>query len=388
MLLTPLSLEGGGFHFFGDSSIGKSAIAYAAASVYGRGGSPGFVRQWRSTANGLESAAAIHNDALLVLDEIGTVDPKEAAAAAYQLVAGVSKNRSTKDNSLGPALTWRTNVLSTGEIRLADKLRESNQRAMAGHSVRLADVPADAGRGFGVFDHTGECGSAKELAERIKQSANCFFGTAGPSFAECLTTRGLDEVRRSVGAAIAKFLADCVPDGADGQVHRVAARFALAAAAGELAREFGIVPWAESSAYGAAAECFRAWLRERGGLQPAEVREAISRVRRFIEAHGLSRFQPIEQTLSDQHLSAPYPIANRAGYRRGSSADAEWLILPETWASEICAGLDQTRTARILADHGMLVPGGDGFSCVQRIEGRPTRVYKLTSKILAGESDE
>ena len=57
-------------------------------------------------------------------------------------------------------------VLSTGEIRLADKLRESNQRPMAGQAVRLIDIPADAGQGFGVFDPPGEGGTANDLANR------------------------------------------------------------------------------------------------------------------------------------------------------------------------------------------------------------------------------
>jgi hypothetical protein len=76
-------------------------------------------------------------------------------------------------------------------------------------------------------------------------------------------------------------------------------------------REYGIVPWPEHSAYTAAADCFRAWLHERCGSQAAEVRELIARVRRFIEAHGLSRLQLLESDLLAQH-----PIANRAGFRR------------------------------------------------------------------------
>ena len=63
-------------------------------------------------------------------------------------------------------------------------------------------------------------------------------------------------------------------------------------------------------------------------------------------------------------------------------------MLQETWKDEVCAGLDPTRTARVLADRGMLIPGDKGFTSVRRVSGRPMRVYVLTSKILAGEADD
>jgi Domain of unknown function (DUF927) len=148
-LLGLLGLEGGGFHFCGQSSRGKSTLVEAAASVWGKGAIPGFVRPWRTTANALEGAAAIHSDTLLVLDELGMIDPREAAAAAYQLAAGSGKGRSARDGSLRTSLTWRTMVISTGEVRLSDKLVEGKQRARAGQQVRLVDIPADAGAGFG-----------------------------------------------------------------------------------------------------------------------------------------------------------------------------------------------------------------------------------------------
>ena len=37
-------------------------------------------------------------------------------------------------------------MLSTGEVRVADKLVESGQRARAGQQVRLIDIPAEAGQ--------------------------------------------------------------------------------------------------------------------------------------------------------------------------------------------------------------------------------------------------
>jgi putative DNA primase/helicase len=137
-LLGLLGMEGGGFNLHGQSSRGKTTVGQAAASVWGKGDSPGFVRPWRSTANALEAAAALHADTILVLDELGAVEAKEAAMAIYSLTSGTGKGRSGRDGSLRQSLRWRTMVFSTGELRLTDKLEENRQRARAGQQGRLA----------------------------------------------------------------------------------------------------------------------------------------------------------------------------------------------------------------------------------------------------------
>jgi uncharacterized protein (DUF927 family) len=253
---------------------------------------------------------------------------------------------------------------------------------MAGQSVRLIDIPADAGQGFGIFDDPVETGSAKELADAIKLAACTHYGTAGPAFVTRMLKDGLGEVREALRAAMAQFRAEIVPDGADGQVLRAADRFALVGVAGELAGQFGIVPWPEGRAYNVAVLCFRAWLDQRGGVEPAEAQYAIARVRHFIEAHGQSRFVEIDADTPNPRL-----VINRAGFRQGAGEKEEWWFLPETWREEVCNGLDPTQTARVLADRDMLMRGRDGFQCVRRIGGRSMRIYVVTSKILAGEAD-
>jgi len=63
--------EGGGLHLLGRSSTGKTTALRLAASVWGRGETPGFVRAWRATTNGLEGAAAGATDTVLILHELG-----------------------------------------------------------------------------------------------------------------------------------------------------------------------------------------------------------------------------------------------------------------------------------------------------------------------------
>ena len=64
--------EGGGVNVYGQSSIGKSAMLAAGACVWGRGGTPGYVRSWRATGNGLEGAAASATDTCLFLTSWGS----------------------------------------------------------------------------------------------------------------------------------------------------------------------------------------------------------------------------------------------------------------------------------------------------------------------------
>ena len=60
---------------------------------------------------------------------------------------------------------------------------------------------------------------------------------------------------------------------------------------------------------------------------------------------------------------------------------------PETWKSEICAGMDPQSVAGVLAERGMLHRGRDSFQSVRKINGSNRRVYVLTGDILAGGND-
>lgn len=392
-LLTPLRMDGGGIHLFGSSSRGKTTIQRAAASVWGRGGTdPGFIRSWRATANAQEASAAQVTDTLLALDEVGVAEGKDAATTIYQLTAGVGKGRSDRDGSLRSPKTWRVAVFSTGEIPMATKIAEDRgRRAFAGQSVRFLDIPADARRGFGVFDHPGSSGDSSKLAEAIKHAAITSYGTAGPEFVKRVIAEGWEDVSSVVREMIAEFCEVALPPGADGQVKRAAERLGLIGAAGELAREWGIVPWREGEAMEAAHQILREWIAARGGTSAAEEREAIAQVRRFFESHGEARFEPLDTGNDDDDSDVDAPrVFNRLGWRRGDGPYRRWLVLPEVWRTEICSGLDPIATARVLSAHGMLKrdEAGQKFVRAERTPYGTKRVYVVTADILEGDSDE
>lgn len=227
--------EGGGLHVFGGSSRGKTTLLQIAASVWGRGATPGYVRAWRATANGLEGAAASAADTLLVLDELGVIDARDAQSAIYGLANGAGKARATRDGSLREPKSWRILTLSSGELPVEAKLTEDRgKRARAGQLVRLLDLPADRGMGFGVFDHAGPDRDAGKLAKAFKYAAISAYGTAGPEFVRRVINENIDEVANIIRDMIRGFIETNIPAGADGQIDRAAQRLGLIAAAGNL----------------------------------------------------------------------------------------------------------------------------------------------------------
>jgi len=81
-----------------------------------------------------------------------------------------------------------------------------------------------------------------EMADALCDSAQRHYGHAARAFITEIAkdvAGYTDKVRRMVTTIRDQIC----PKGADGQVRRVAGRFALIATAGEMAISFGIVPW-------------------------------------------------------------------------------------------------------------------------------------------------
>jgi putative DNA primase/helicase len=189
-LLDLVGQDGGGIHIRGDSSTGKTSVGRAGASVWGP---RTFMRSWRATANGLEVAAVLATDTLLCLDELGVIESRELTAAVYQLAIGAGKGRARRDGSMRTPASWRVMVVSTGEVSIASKVEEDkNRRAKAGQEVRILDIPADAGKGFGVFDspRAGE-DSAAGLADEMVKAARHIMGRPAQHSFRPSSTRGL-----------------------------------------------------------------------------------------------------------------------------------------------------------------------------------------------------
>ena len=406
---------GGGFHFTGQTSIGKTTGFLIAASVWGKGTESdpqSYMQKWRATSNGLEYLGEQHNDCTLILDELGQMENGDAGASAYMLADGMGKARAKGMGGLRQQPTCRLLFLSSGEITLAQQLEAVGKRMKGGQEVRLIPIPAEVREGS-ALEHFHEFDTGHELAAHIKHHTARCYGVAGRAWLEHLVnhTQGLAaDLRTRMDGIEARM----VPELAAGQVKRGGRRFALVAAAGEMATAAGLTGWPEGEATRAATACFNAWLDARGGSGSSERADMLRQVRRFLEKFGEGRFSWCHRALDDRVAKT----VDRAGFRRMLNRDGEpirtnskhlqefgdtidpisaeevsveYLILPEVFRDEVCKGFDHKAVAQVLKDHGCLVPDkGRAYDTKQRLLGSksPVRCYRITPSILAfGEAE-
>ena len=158
------------------------------------------------------------------------------------LANGQGKSRANKSGALRPNYEWRVIFLSTGEISLSSKIAENGKRSTAGQEVRVIDIPADAGQGMGIFEKLHGFSRPDLLADALKDANARHYGHAARVFIAEIV-KDVPGVTAEIRELIAEAASKICPEKADGQVRRVARRFAVAACAGELAISFGILPW-------------------------------------------------------------------------------------------------------------------------------------------------
>lgn len=374
----------GGFHLRGKSSTGKSTALAVAASVWGA--PDAYPRLWRATSNGLEGLAALHNDGLLILDELSQCDPRDAGEAAYLLANEQGKTRAGRSGAARAAARWRLIFLSAGEESLSGMMLRAGLRANAGQEVRLADIQADAGQGLGAFEELHGCASGAALSLALQDAAARHHGSVGVAWLRLLV-RDRASLADEGPALVREFVADHVHETAPGQVQRVARRFGLVAAAGELASGYGLTGWKPGNAFAAVGKCFAAWRLAFGdaGAEPREDRDLFAQVRAFFQVHGSARFE-------DFDAKGGYPVHNRAGFfRKAGDGERQFMVMTEPFRIELCEGFDARDAAATLAAAGWIKPGADGkTSHSVRIPGvggsEKARVYVFTSKVFTDDN--
>lgn len=380
--------ESGGFHMTGKSSSGKSTTARVAASVWG---SPQlYQRQWRATTNGLESLATLHNDGLLIMDEIGQADERKVGEAIYLFANGQGKQRAGKSGEARSVASWRVLLLSNGEQTLSTTMAKAGKSVNAGQEVRLVHIAADAGAEMGAFENTHNTASPAEFAKLLDDLAGKHHGAVGLEWLRQVVANH-QALPAFVARSINNFCTVMVPAGASGQVARVARRFGLVAVAGELATKYGLTGWPVGEAAGAAKKCFDSWLESFGCTGDREEVAVFAQVRAFFEAHGSARFEAMDA--NDEQR-----VINRAGFWRKTPGDPtltgsqmngprEFLVLPEVFRRELCMGHDPKAAAKSLIAAGWIVAGADGVATQKpRLPGLgPSRCYVFSGKMWEGD---
>jgi putative DNA primase/helicase len=367
-LLELCGVPGIGFHFYGDSSNGKTTALVAGSSVWGLPRS--FVLSWRSTANGLESQAVIRSSIMIALDESHLADPKTLDNAVYLLANGVAKSRMTREIAARAVARWWASVLSCGERSIESHLGAGKVDHKAGQGIRLADIPVRGN--FGLFDdlHGRKDGAA--FSDEIRNAAAKYYGHAGPLFVQRLINAGPAGVAQ--GSALAVLLSR-FGDDLSAQEQRVARSFALVALAGELATSGKIVPWQGGDATSAALEIFNLWrAAQPRSAQGKEHAQIVERILDFIDKHGNARFCDIETPGIDLRL-----LHDQAGYWEDCPDGRDYLFTPGG-LKEAVGNFGIARVVAAIEAAGALTQTGDHGkkAKVRRVpEGGTKRLYHI-----------
>ncbi|MCR0980632.1 DUF927 domain-containing protein [Roseomonas populi] len=389
-LLDACGEPSGGFHITGRSKVGKTLALRLALSAWGPPVKGAMLRDWRSTANGLEGAAEEAGDGLLGLDELHQADPREVAAACYMLANESGKGRMRRDTTAQRRRTWRTFILSTGELDIATVVSRTGQSLPAGAEVRLPSISVDGGSAWPALHGRP---ALTDLMTDLHAAVRRHHGHAGRAFVARLAEARRDDAAGLADAATAMRdrIAATLPSDADPQVRDVARRCALVALAGELATLWGILPWPRDETFRVAEAMLARWIEKRGGGGASEEAQHVRAVRLFLTEHGASRFVALHFDRS-QNVNAwveshpDRPVIKRAGWRR-RRADGrdEYLIAPDVWR-ELCreAGVDPAEAGRTLRAEGFLDAGdGKNLAATVRVPGvGKIRVYRVLPDLM------
>lgn len=376
-LLTPLNQQGGGFHFKGGSSKGKSTALNLASSIWGN--PKQFRQSWKATGNSLEHTAYIHNDGFLALDEIGEIsNPKELGNIIYMLANGLGKGRLTKQLIAKQLHQWKLFFLSNGERSLKDIMLEQGQKTKLGQEIRLADIDIDQSE-YGIFDCINFAEDGSKQAQLLDKQMMEYYGVAGIAWLDYLTSN--KDLIMEEALELFNHYRNLISKGInEGHILRVANSFALIAVAGELATRGNITGWKPEIAIKSVQQVFNYWLSNFEQVGHFEDREMILHVKSFLEANETSRFESC--TPDPLH---PEKIAHRVGYWKiNDQGEKLFLVMPEQFKNEVCKGYDSRKVAKALQVNNLVEHDYEKLSKTVRLPARKgtLKVYAVKESIL------
>jgi len=385
-LLRPCGFEGGGIHIYGSSSAGKSTAAHVAGSVCGGGGHKGFMRQWNSTHNAIENTAVLHDDNLLVLDEIGQASAETISQIPYMLANGQGKARMRSDASARNVGNWLLNFLSNGELTINDKIQETGKYTVhVGQQVRVIDLPIDAGIGQDLYQNKHGYGDSARLSDDLGNSCQKYYGSPLRAFLAAFCGSNPSEKMQHVDLICEKaqkFADKNSPEGASGQVRRVCRKFALIASAGEFAIECGILPYEKEDVWKAAEQWFEIWLSQRDSIGDLEIHKVLKKIQDHFAVESEQRYVPICFAKTDMRN-------RKAGYSWDDISGSKRYLMLSAAANEILRGINRKVILEELRKRGWIELKDDGtIRETKSIDGANYRGYIFIPKAWEEKVDQ
>jgi uncharacterized protein (DUF927 family) len=363
-----LSIESGGYHFYGPTSTGKTSTLWVAASVYGQ--EKQNVMPWRTTSNALEYKAAARNNLALMLDEIGQCTAQDVAQSAYLLANGQGKARMRKDLTQREILKWNLTFLSNGEHTLSSYLEKGGIETKGGQENRMPSIPAVVQNGFGAFETCHQL-DPSEFSSKIKRLSQQYCGTAFSEFMNRLVEQKSQERFESKlferHTEIRKALTNLAPY--NEVLERVADRMACVQLGLEMAIDYGILPHSYEDVRWSVQSIFCDWVNDRGGAINFELKQSLDKI------ENLFITQEFSDRILDLHIKeTKYDpiIRNLLAYKRNN----EFLVPPTVFNKDFVGELNRGTLITALIERGWLTPGADGKTAqLRKIDGKAQRVY-------------
>jgi putative DNA primase/helicase len=380
-LLRFASEPGGGNHFFGHSTIGKSMCSAVGQSIYGwpyETADDAFGVSWGGSEAGFDALALARTDLGLPLDEITLANPRTAEQVVYKIASGTKGPRATSSGHLRETAHAPMLVLSTGEKSLPQFIKGLQE----GARKRLIDIPAEVqpGSAFETIPPDRIHIEGKRLFDAMKRQ----HGAVGRDWQRYLVALGPDSIKAELQKHREAFLAlpdvVAVTQKAHPQVRAVVNRFALTAAALRMAIEANLLPWTVEEADAGIVACMRRWAAQRGNLDEAgELMRAADEVVARIKAALPDRFIAIHK---QNRAWEPVTEADAAKQKTPELFDGyvkpeHILVRPEVF-ERLCNGLDR-EIANLLQQQGSLTPSGKGErSRAEQVVGKVERFVVLS----------
>lgn len=388
--------EPGLIHLYGASGAGKSTLLRVVASLLatpvGTHDPTSYLLTFRSTDNGLEAPLRARNDAPVLIDEIHALPRRtDLLSKLYMIANGAGKQRMSRCGEPRPDAHWRAQIISSGEVSIAQKLDERGvSTAPGGLQFRTIDLPVDAvglwsdleheaerpgaGAYGGLVEDAGDAApGARRVIEALETGLQRHHGHIWPCWIRSLQDPERLECVRASYRDYVEQLTRSLPAGASRVLRRRVKHGAIALAALEhLAHLLGIDPqdWLPEVAGWIQSQLLPAGLERTVGEEADDLVEAAHA---WIQSHRGRFYHPGEPVSS---------VHERVGWlsKLNSSPDQRRparVCLTSRGLGEIArdCGIDRNRLRRALLGAGWSEPRG-GSMQAPHSQGKQRCIYR------------
>ena len=363
-LLEFVNIDGGGFHIFGPSGVGKTILLRIAASVIGSSTSPDqgsqepcYMMSWGATKNGIEAKFNIFNDGLLILDELGKYISKHFGSDLYALSGGAFTARMNSELKSVDAKPATFMLLSSGELAMQEMLRRLRENLLGqGKSVRMPGVPIQSSDLFSPELYSDSEAAARDYEKVLNDNSGFLF----EDFIQKLLNHKASyaELKSDVKTRFESTFNEMklsLPN--KGSIEsRVLKRFALLAVAGQLAHEFGVLPWTNEKVMNAISSVYmRYHSYEPNRLSDAEI--ALRVIKRKLQSEQGNFVRVKSTTVPNKHY--------------GYISDTHYYIYPETFKRWLSSA-NESEVVQLLRDENLL-KSESGRNTLRTTEHLPIR---------------